>query len=187
MNRTSARPLERFPGEAWIDAIETMMNAQKDMFVNSLRWWQRLSMGAFATQADMAESSASAAKTAIDSVADATASTTKVAKAQAESLSETLTEQTRRRPVRPEPSVALDALTVEQLDRLAYVNDVEDYPHSGSKHEKVDALAAAHLSLEALSVEHLDRLAAAKNVEDYPKSASKSEKIAALEAARIGL
>ena len=177
----------RKAGEAWIDAIETMLNAQKDLFVNSLRWWQRLSMGAVATQADVAGSSADAAKTAVDSIADAAASTSEAAKAHSESLSRTLTEQTRRKRTKPEATVALDALTVEQLDRLANMNTVDNYPHSGAKRDKVNALAAAGLSLDALSVEHLDRLAATSNVEDYPKSANKSEKITALEAAAIGL
>jgi hypothetical protein len=181
--------LLRSPSEAWIDAIESVLNAQKDFYINGLRRWQRLSLGAFASQAAAVEGSADATKAAVDGAADAAASTSQAAEASGESLSRTLTEQTRRTRTQPESSasVVLEALTVEQLDRVADANNVDNYPHSGAKRDKVDALAAAKLDLEDLSVEHLDRLAAATDVPDYPKSASKSDKITALEAANVHL
>ena len=169
MNRGSAKPLERAPGEAWIDAIETTLKVQTDLFVNSLRWWSRLSFGAVATQAEVARSAGEAAVTS------------------SESISRTLTEEARRMSREPEATMALEALTVEQLDRLASSNDVDNYPHSGAKRDKVGALASVGLTLDTLSVEQLDRLAETNNVEEYPRSASKSEKITALEAAAISL
>src|SRR6185312_14083118 len=57
MNRGSTKQVER-SGEAWIDAIESVLNAQKDFYINGLRWWQRLSLGAFATQAAAVEGTA---------------------------------------------------------------------------------------------------------------------------------
>ena len=81
----------------------------------------------------------------------------------------------------------LEALTVEQLDRLADTHSIDDYPQSGAKREKVSALTTAGLSLDSLSVEHLDRIAATSDVEDYPQSGAKREKIAALQAAAVTL
>jgi hypothetical protein len=49
----------------------------------------------------------------------------------------------------PDPSGAeeeLDTLTVAELDEVAAENDVEDYPKSGNKAEKLAALKAAGLS-----------------------------------------
>jgi hypothetical protein len=37
----------------------------------------------------------------------------------------------------------LDALSIEHLDRLAVTNNLEDYPQSGNKSEKIAALEAA--------------------------------------------
>ena len=41
MDRASIKQVERSSGEAWIDAIESLLNAQKDFYSNGLRWWQR--------------------------------------------------------------------------------------------------------------------------------------------------
>jgi hypothetical protein len=43
--------------------------------------------------------------------------------------------------------LSLDALSVEHLDRLAEANDLEDYPQSGNKSEKIAALEAAAVGL----------------------------------------
>jgi hypothetical protein len=186
MNRGSTELVERYGGEAWIDSIQAALNAQTDFFVSSLRWWGRLSMGLAATQAEVAGSTAGATKTAVGAVAEARASAGEAATTRSESISRTLTDQARRHREQA-PIVALDALTVEQLDRLASTNKVDDYPQSGAKRDKVNALAAVGLGLDALSVEHLDRLAAANDLENYPQSGSKSEKIAALEVGAVGL
>jgi hypothetical protein len=185
MNRGSPELVQRHAGEAWIDSIEAALNAQTDFFVSSLRWWGRLSMGLVGTQADVAGSAAGATETAVGAVADAATSAGEAAATRSESISRTLTEQARRHR-KQAPIVALDALTVEQLDRLASTNNVDDYPQSGAKRDKVNALAGAGLGLDALSVEHLDRLAAANDLENYPQSGNKSEKIAALESAAVG-
>jgi len=72
-----------------------------------LRWWQRLSLGAFATQAAAVEGSADATKAAVDGAADAAASTSQAAEASGESLSRTLTEQTRRTRTQAESSASV--------------------------------------------------------------------------------
>lgn len=180
MSNRSTEPGERGPGEAWIDSIDAMLSAQKDFYINSLRWWQRMTWGAFARQADAME-------TVVEGAADAAASASKAAEARGESLGRTLTEQTRRTRIQPDGSAVFDALTIEQLDRLADANNIDEYPHSGTKRDKIDALATAGLSLEALPVDYLDRLAANNGIEDYPKSAPKSEKVAALAAAGMSL
>ena len=184
MNHESTKTLERYAGEAWIDSIDAALNAQKDLFLNSLRWWGRMSNSLVAVQANVAGSAAGASRTAIAGVA-AAADAGEAAATRGESISRTLTEQARRRRKQDQP-VDLDALTVDQLDRLASTNNVDDYPQSGAKRDKVNALGAAGLNLDSLSIEHLDRIAVTNNLEDYPQSGNKSEKIAALEAAAVG-
>ena len=181
----STKPLERYAGEAWIDTIEAALNAQTNLYVNSLRWWGRMSNGLVAAQANVAGSAAEATSTAVAGVAGAAADAGEAAATRGESTSRTLPEHAR--PHRKQAqTVGLDALTVNHLDRLASTNNVDDYPQSGAKQDKVNALAAAGLNLDALSIEHLDRLALTNNLEDYPQSGNKSEKIAALEAAAVG-
>jgi hypothetical protein len=146
MNRGSTELVERYGGEAWIDSIQAALNAQTDFFVSSLRWWGRLSMGLAATQAEVAGSTAGATKTAVGAVAEARASAGEAATTRSESISRTLTDQARRHREQA-PIVALDALSVEHLDRLAAANDLENYPQSGSKSEKIAALEVGAVGL----------------------------------------
>jgi hypothetical protein len=185
MKHESTKPLERYAGEAWIDSIEAALNAQTGLYVNSLRWWRWMSTGFVAAQANVAGSAAEATGKAVAGVAGAAADAGEAAATRGESVSRTLTERARRHRKQAQ-TVGLDALTVDQLDRLATTNNVDDYPQSGAKRDKVNALAAAGLNLEALSIEHLDRLAMTNDLEEYPQSGNKSEKIAALEAAAVG-
>jgi hypothetical protein len=182
----SRNQLER-QEEAWIDSVQRALNAQTELFVSGLRLWRRLGVAfvqgsAGVTQVAATVTARSATETA-SNVREATGKATEL-------ITEPLAEATRRARQRahgPQHGVGLDALTVEQLDRLASTNNIDDYPQTGAKREKVTALAAAGLSLDALSVEHLDRLATTNNVEDYPQTGSKGEKIAALEAAEVAV
>jgi hypothetical protein len=185
MKHESTKPLERYAGEAWIDTIEAALNTQTDLYINSLRWWRRMSNGLVAAQANGAGSAAEATSTAVAGVAGAAADGGEAAATRGESISRTLPDHARAHRKQAQ-TVGLDALTVNHLDRLASTNNVDDYPQSGAKQDKVNALAAAGLNLDALSIEHLDRLAVTNNLEDYPQSGNKSEKIAALEAAAVG-
>jgi hypothetical protein len=142
MQNGRTQRLARQPGQAWIDCVQSALDAQMEILVSGLRFWRELGR---TTPGFARESSG-----------------------------------TRVEQARP---VALDALTVEQLDRLAAASTIDDYPRSGNKSEKLRALATANLGLDALTVDQLDRLAEASTVDGYPHGGTKRDKVAALEAA----
>jgi hypothetical protein len=173
MTSQTTQPLQQLT-DVWLQALERTLTLQATLFASSMRWWRSLGSDVFTTPYELPGRATAAAN-------EATATKAKVAPREVDTPQEVSgsPEQTQ--------SVALEALTVEQLDRVASANDVEDYPQSGSKRDKLDALTSAGLSLEALTVEQLDRVAAANEVDDYPQSGTKSEKVAALEAAGTSL
>jgi hypothetical protein len=186
---TSTQPEQRInPSDAWVDAwidgIKRSVEVQSEIFVTNLRTWRALTNSFFEMYTTAAGAATDATLRSTARVASRAGDATIEA---AETMNESLVSETRRARREIREAHGLDALTVDHLDRLAATNNVDDYPQSGTKPEKVTALAAAGLSLEALTVEHLDRLAATHNVDDYPQSGTKGDKIAALEAAEVAL
>jgi hypothetical protein len=172
----------------WIDGVERTLDARNQMFINGLRSWQRVTSSYLEFLPDPAGAASAVAATTSRLASTASATVTEAASA----IDDAVTRQVAAADDAAEAAAAamhpdLDALTVEQLDRLAETNHVDDYPSTGTKADKVAALVATGPTYEALTVEHLDRIAAANKVEDYPQSATKAEKIAALEAAARGL
>jgi hypothetical protein len=182
---TRQREREQRAGEAWVDAVKDTLDAQAVLYTAGLRYWRRSAVAVVETASRVAVAAAELANRSASERAEEVA---RGGRKLAESADDAATQPTRGTTRRARqrdgalPAEALEALTVEQLDRLATANRVEEYPQGGSKMEKADALSAARIDLEALTVEHLDRLAATNDVADYPQTGTKRDKISVLAA-----
>jgi hypothetical protein len=179
---------DEFVGD-WIDSVKWTLDAQNEMFVSSLRAWRKMTSSFFEMYTNVAgaatdatvRSTARAAESAREAASTAAAATVEVAESQTRNLPRPQTKQGRPQTQQggPQAPQGLDALAVEHLDRLAKTNDVKDYPHGGTKADKVIALAAAGVSPDAPTVEQPDRVATSSNVDDDPDSGAKRDKIVA--------
>jgi hypothetical protein len=166
--------------DVWTAASLRVLDAPLELAASGLQIWRALTTA-------VVQISGGAASDAAETTTKAVAAAAPVAIEPAVAVDEylargagTAQSPAARRQATPTRPV-LESLRVEQLDRLATAHGVDDYPRSGTKSEKVAALAAADLALEELTVEELDRIASAREIEGHPHAGRKQERIDVLE------